>query len=126
MDFKKYEQFVDDITSEYSKDIDKFVTRVVELNSTVNVPRLLTGAIGLSSEAGEASDLVKKLVFHGGEYDETFKAQLIKELGDVVWYMAQLTRILDISFDDIIKTNVDKLSHRHPTGFSTDYSDRDE
>ena len=62
----EYSRFIDNITSEESKDLAKLILRLIELNeSGINVPRLLTGTIGAASEGGEFAEIVKKMVFQG-------------------------------------------------------------
>ena len=66
----EYRGFVNDLTSDASKNIDAFQARITELhNAGADVPRLLTAAIGMSSEGGEFSEIVKKIVFQGKEYN---------------------------------------------------------
>lgn len=76
---------------------------------------LLNSAMGLCGEAGEVIDLIKKEKFHGHELD---KNELIKELGDVAWYLAQAATALDIDLEDILQVNLNKLALRYPNGFS--------
>ena len=72
--------------------------------------------MGLNGEAGEAIDIVKKHLFHGHELN---KEELIKELGDVAWYLAEAAYALDIDLETILKLNIEKLKKRYPEGFST-------
>jgi NTP pyrophosphatase (non-canonical NTP hydrolase) len=67
-------------------------------------------ALGLSGEAGEVSELVKKHLFHGQELD---KCKLIKELGDVAWYWTAMCIQMGIDPDEVLQRNVDKLKARH-------------
>ena len=69
---------------------------------------LINSVMGLCGESGEAIDIVKKWMAH-----------LAKELGDVAWYLAEAATALDISLEDIFKTNIDKLKMRYPGGFET-------
>lgn len=71
--------------------------------------------LGLTGEAGEVSDIVKKAVFHGHDLD---KEDIEKELGDVLWYIANIANVLDLDLNVIAKKNIDKLSKRYPQGFS--------
>lgn len=76
-------------------------------------------ALGLTGEAGEVSDIVKKFLGHGHELD----AEVItKELGDVLWYIAVMSDALNITLEDIAQKNIDKLKARYPDGFSTERS----
>lgn len=114
-----YKTFVDGITSPASKDINVFIERVKELDKQgVDVPRLLTVSVGLPAEAGEFSDIVKKIVFHHKEYSNDNKLLLRKELGDVMWYWMNSCIALDCDPYEIIEENVKKLESRYPGGFS--------
>jgi len=115
----EYMGFVDGVTSDASKDFDTFIARLHELRDTgVNIPRLLTGAIGMADEAGEAAGLVKKILFHGKPLNDENREHLIKELGDVIWYWINTCNALNIDPMEVIEGNVDKLSSRYPGGFS--------
>lgn len=122
--FTLYQQFVDGVTSSDSKNFESFIARLNELNTQLDVPRFITSGIGLASESGEIAEIVKKVIFHGKEYNEDVKIHLKKELGDVFWYFTQMCIVLNISLDDIMSTNVKKLESRYPGGvFSAWHSD---
>ena len=78
---------------------------------------LLDGVLGLTGEAGEVSDLVKKGIFHEKGIDPE---HLKKELGDVMWYIALICDTGGFDLDDIMTLNVLKLQRRYPEGFDTD------
>ena len=80
---------------------------------------LINSVMGLCGEAGEAIDIVKKWFAHGHELD---KEKLIKELGDVAWYLAEAATALDVKLEDILQGNIDKLKKRYPEGFETSKS----
>lgn len=85
-------------------------------NPIVDMGGVLNGVLGLTGEAGEVADMVKKWVFHEKELDmEHFK----KELGDVMWYMAMICYSMGLDLDEILQMNVDKLKARYPEGFDT-------
>lgn len=73
-------------------------------------------ALGLAGEAGEVADTVKKAVFHQHGID---RDELIKELGDVLWYVAALCTQLDIPMSDVMERNIDKLRKRYPDGYNS-------
>lgn len=75
---------------------------------------LINGVMGLCGESGEAIDIVKKWLAQGHELD---REHLIKELGDVAWYLAETAAALDVSLEDVLQGNIDKLKKRYPDGF---------
>ena len=125
IDFVKYRKFVDAVTSDESKAFIAFSDRVVSLDEKgANIERLLTGAVGINSEGGEIMEIVKKLIFQGKKWDDETIFHLKRELGDVCWYITQCCIALDVSMDDIIKMNVEKLEKRYPGGtFDPYYSE---
>jgi NTP pyrophosphatase (non-canonical NTP hydrolase) len=74
-------------------------------------------ALGLCGEAGEVADLVKKAAWHGKTEGE-FKAMLAEELGDVLWYVADLCTSAGLDLEDVAASNVDKIARRYPHGFT--------
>lgn len=83
--------------------------------------RLLEGLIGLSGEAGEAIDILKKCMFQGHELKDE-REHLGKELGDVMWYLALSADALGYGLDEILEMNVAKLRERYPNGFEASRS----
>jgi NTP pyrophosphatase (non-canonical NTP hydrolase) len=77
--------------------------------------QLANMALGLAGEAGETADMLKKHLFHGKPLDAD---EVIKELGDVLWYVAGMATAIGASLDDVAQRNVDKLRTRYPDGFS--------
>ena len=117
IEFKRYEEFVNAVSSDSSKDFESLVDRLGDLDRQgANPERLATAAVGLSAESGEFLEIVKKMVFQGKPWDEHNRKHLIIELGDVMWYVAQACIALDVDFDDVIKGNVQKLEKRYPGG----------
>ena len=115
--FGHYCEFVDQVTSQPSKSREIFRARIDELEANgCEIHRLLTAGVGLNAEGGEFLEIVKKIVFQGKEYTEDNREHMIIELGDVMWYVAQACMALEISFDDVIATNVKKLEKRYPEG----------
>ena len=121
-----YQQFVGDTTSIYSSNPEEFVNKVNELsrklpednvNGTgVDLNRLLTAAIGLTAEGGEFAEIVKKIAFQGKHYNDQSRIHMIKEMGDVMWYIAQGCIALGTNLEEVLETNVDKLTARYPEG----------
>lgn len=125
VDFEKYINFVSEVTSEQSKDFDSFSSRLDELNEGgANIERLLTASVGISAEGGEFMEIVKKIIFQGKPYNEDNKEHLIIELGDIMWYVAQACKALDVSIDEVVARNCQKLIKRYPGGvFDVYYSE---
>ena len=117
VDFEKYTEFVDAVTSNESKSSESFSVRLRELYSEgLPVERLLTAAVGMSAESGEFIEVVEKMIFQGKPVNEENLFHLKRELGDVMWYVAQACMALDTSFDEIVEMNVEKLKKRYPGG----------
>ncbi len=76
---------------------------------------LINAVLGLCGESGEVADIVKKHEFQGHVMD---REKLIEELGDVLWYLSEAARSIDVDLADIAKKNIHKLSLRYPDGFS--------
>jgi len=117
----KYVKFVNQVTSEESKNGVAFVNRIRDLEENSDIHRLLTAAVGISAEGGEFLEIVKKMIFQGKPYTEENVRHLKIELGDVLWYVAQACMALDISLDEITDMNIDKLSKRFPDGHFSEY-----
>ena len=117
VDFDKYAVFVDGVTSDPSKDYQSFTESLDNLDGEgANIQRLLTAAVGLSAEGGEFMEIVKKMVFQGKPWNDDNREHLIIELGDAMWYVMQACSALDISLEDVVAKNVDKLKKRYPGG----------
>ena len=117
IDFNRYEEFVAAVTSNASTNFVDFADRIGELDREgANIERLLTAGVGINAEGGEFLEIVKKMVFQGKPWNEDNREHLIIELGDLLWYVAQATMALGISFDEVIATNVKKLEKRYPDG----------
>jgi NTP pyrophosphatase (non-canonical NTP hydrolase) len=123
--FQRYEEFVDAVTSDASKDFCSLADRLVELDSKgANIERLLTAGVGINAEGGEFLEIVKKMVFQGKPWNDDNREHLIIELGDIMWYVAQATQALGVSFNEVIERNVNKLEKRYPGGaFDIYYSE---
>ena len=117
VDFDRYTHFVDAVTSTPSKDFKSLVDRLGELDREgANIERLTTAGVGINAEGGEFLEIIKKMVFQGKPWNEDNREHLIIELGDIMWYVAQACMALEVSFDDVIATNVKKLEKRYPEG----------
>ena len=91
IDLNKYVEFVDGTTSDPSKDYSEFIDRLIQLEPrrVFATERLLTAAVGMSAEAGEFTEIVKKIVFQGKPVNNENLFHLKRELGDIMWYVAQ-------------------------------------
>ena len=117
VDLHKYVDFVDAVTSDPSKDFKSFIGSLTDLDGKgANINRLATAAVGISAEGGEFMEIVKKMVFQGKPWNADNRELLIIELGDVLWYVAQACMALEVSFDDVVAGNVEKLKKRYPGG----------
>ena len=94
VDFDKYAIFVDGVTSDPSKDYQSFLESLDNLDGEgANIQRLLTAAVGISAEGGEFMEIVKKIIFQGKPWNDDNREHLVIELGDVMWYVMQLSLI---------------------------------
>ena len=86
--------------------------------------RLTNGGLGLAGEAGEVVELIKKHRYHGHALDPD---EITKELGDVLWYVAEICTATGVSMGEVAERNIAKLRARYPAGFSSSKSlERDE
>lgn len=83
------------------------------------VEHIVNGALGLAGESGEVADIVKKAMFQGHAID---KEHIAKELGDVLWYVAETATAIGYDLETIMQMNIDKLMKRYPEGFSSQRS----
>lgn len=135
IDLSKYSEFVGAVTSEASNDLTTFMDRLDELDGNfdfktnthgpyVNVPLLLTGALGLAAETGEFCEIPKKMFFQGKPLTEENLFHMKRELGDIMWYWINACRALNLNPNDVIAENVRKLEARYPGGkFDAHYSE---
>ncbi len=131
VDLNKYSEFVEKVTSKDSNSLTDFMNRLNRLDANyeafgpngemqhgpdINVPLLITAGIGLSSESGEFSEIVKKLLFHGKPLNKENYDHMVSELGDVIWYWTNACRALGVNPNDVVAQNVAKLEARYPGG----------
>ena len=113
-----YTRFVDEVTSNASKDAQALSDSLDVIdNFGVSPERVLTAAIGISAEGGEFAEIVKKCIFQGKPMDDEAQYHMKRELGDIMWYIAQACIALSISLEDVLDTNIQKLEARYPDGF---------
>ena len=102
-------------------DVDKYQELAMRtLNPEIDKKELiLNAAMGLCGESGEVIDLVKKHLFQGHDLDDE---KIIKELGDVAWYLAEAATALNVNLSEILEKNIKKLENRFPDGFNSNRS----
>lgn len=126
IDLNKYQEFVEEVTSDQSNNAQVMADAIrnLEVMSGVNVSLLLTGAVGISAEGGEFMEIVKKCIFQGKPLDEETQFHAKRELGDIMWYWINSCRALNIDPNEVIAENVRKLEKRYPGGsFDAYYSE---
>ena len=134
IDLQRYTEFVAAVTSKESNNLTDFVNRIDTLNEnnertsgpSVNVPLLFTACLGLAAEAGEFTEIVKKMVFQGKPLNYDNLRHMMLELGDVFWYWTNACRALNLDPSDVIQENITKLSARYPNGFEVVRSEKRE
>lgn len=120
----QYSTFVDALLSEPSSNYVSFSDRLDSLNDQFQVERLLTACIGISAEAGEFMEIMKKIIFQGKEWNEENEFHIKRELSDIIFYIQTACLALNVDIDDIIKMNIEKLEARYPGGkFDVHYSE---
>ena len=135
IDLNKYSEFVAAVTSQPSNDLTTFMNRLDQLDGNfdyeldkhgpdINVPLLLTGALGLAAETGEFCEIPKKIFFQGKPLTEENLFHMKRELGDIIWYWINACRALNLDPNDVIAESVKKLEARYPGGnFDPYYSE---
>lgn len=127
VDLTRYQDFVEAVTSRPSNDLTTFMNRLDELDANfddekdahgpdINVPLLLTGALGLAAETGEFCEIPKKMFFQGKPLTEENLFHMKRELGDIMWYWINACRALRLDPNEVIAENVNKLKARYPGG----------
>ena len=126
IDLNAYKDFVAKVTSNESNNTGSLTGQLKKLENTtgVNIALLLTGSIGMASEGGEFSEIVKKCIFQGKPLDEDTIFHAKRELGDIIWYWISSCRALGLDPNEVIAENVNKLESRYPDGdFNVWYSE---
>ena len=126
INLNKYADFTFELASLASKDLQTLIARLIELDQheAVNIPLLLTGAVGLGSESGEFQEIVKKMLFQGKPLNDDNIFHMKRELGDIAWYWVNACNALGIDPNEVIAENVEKLKARYPGGdFDPYYSE---
>ena len=114
-----YAKFVDTTTSRESKNFMAFIdsTSKLDVQDNMNLPRVMTSAIGMLAESGEFTEVLKKMVFQGKEFNEDNRFHMKRDLGDILWYWIQGCIALGYTPDEVMDENIKKLEARYPNGF---------
>jgi len=131
VDLNRYTEFVAEITSTESQDLTAFMNRLDRVDGNfeaygtagemqhgpdVNVPLLLTAALGMAAETGEFCEIPKKVFFQGKNLDDAALFHMKRELGDVAFYWINACRAIGVNPNDVIEENIRKLEARYPGG----------
>ena len=123
--FSTYSDFVTKVTSEPSLDMDALKNSLDDINnnSNIEVPRLLTAALGLGSETGEFVEIVKKMVLQGKPASDDNIFHMKRELGDIMWYWTTACASLGLDPFEVISENQKKLEARYGESFKVERSE---
>jgi NTP pyrophosphatase (non-canonical NTP hydrolase) len=116
----EYADFVKSTTSRESLRTEVMMDRMLGLqrsNEETQFSQLLTASIGMQAESGEFSEIIKKVIFQGKDWNEANRFHLKRELGDVLWYWVQGCMALGYTPEEVLEENIRKLSKRYPQGF---------
>jgi NTP pyrophosphatase (non-canonical NTP hydrolase) len=132
IDLDKYTDFVAEVTSQESNDLTTFINSLDRVDANyetfdgpdnparhgpdINVPLLLTAALGLAAETGEFCEIPKKIFFQRKPLSEEALFHMQRELGDVMWYWINACRALNLDPNAVIAENIKKLESRYPGG----------
>ena len=129
IDLNHYREFVQKVTSDASNDLTTFMNTLDRIDANyelfdgemrhgpdINVPLLLTAALGMAAETGEFCEIPKKIFFQNKALNEEAVFHMKRELGDIMWYWINACRALDLDPNEVIAENVRKLQSRYPGG----------
>ena len=123
--FSTYSDFVTKVTSEPSLELVALKNSLddIDNNSRIEVPRLLTAALGLGSETGEFVEIVKKMVLQGKPASDDNIFHMKRELGDIMWYWTTACASLGLDPFEVISENQKKLEARYGEKFEVERSE---
>ena len=123
--FLTYSDFVTKVTSEPSLEMEALKNSLDDINnnSSIEVPRLLTAALGLGSETGEFVEIVKKMVLQGKPASDDNIFHMKRELGDIMWYWTTACASLGLDPFEVISENQKKLEARYGEKFEVERSE---
>ena len=99
--------------------LNEYAVLAQRTSNTKDSNKLLNGVLGLNGEAGEVADIVKKAAFQGHKLDVS---HLVEEIGDCLWYIAELATAAGVTLETVAALNIQKLNKRYPAGFETERS----
>lgn len=104
---------------ENSTKLDDYQSFVKETAIFPREMKIIYPTLGLCGESGEVAEKIKKVIRdNNGEFDEVSKVNIIKELGDVLWYLTAIASDLDVSLETIFTANMEKLRDRRSRGMT--------
>ena len=115
LEINDYADFVKSTTSAESLRTEVMMDRMFGLqrsNEETQFSQLLTASIGMQAESGEFSEIIKKVIFQGKDWNEENRFHLKRELGDVLWYWVQGCMALGYTPEEVLEENIRKLSNR--------------
>ena len=123
--FSTYSDFVTKVTSDPSLELEALKNSLddIDNNSNIEVPRLLTAALGLGSETGEFVEIVKKMVLQGKPASDDNIFHMKRELGDIMWYWTTACASLGLDPFEVISENQKKLEARYGEKFEVERSE---
>ena len=123
--FNTYCDFVTKVTSDPSLSIDSLKESLQSIHdeSEIDVPRLMTAALGLSSEGGEFVEIVKKMFLQGKPANDENIFHMKRELGDIMWYWITACAALELDPYEVISENQKKLEARYGEKFEVQRSE---
>ena len=123
--FNDYAKFVVSTTSDESLHTLALISRLHSLQADhkIEFSQLLTASIGMQAESGEFSEVIKKIIFQGKEFNKDERFHLMRELGDVLWYWVQGCTALGYTPQEVMEENINKLESRYPNGFEVAMSE---
>ena len=120
----QYSDFVTKVTSDPSLNSDSLINRIIEIDKAkIASPRLITAALGLGSETGEFTEIVKKLFLQGKPPSEENIFHMKRELGDIMWYWVTACMALGLDPFEVIEENRTKLEARYGEQFEVNRSE---
>ena len=123
--FSTYSEFVEKVTSQPSLNTEALKKSIdeIESSSDIEIPRLLTAALGLGSESGEFVEIVKKMILQGKPASEENIFHMKRELGDIMWYWTTACASLGLDPYEVISENQKKLEARYGEKFEVQRSE---